>query len=130
MEYFWKCATLSLVAVVLIAQLRQQKDMGALLGMAACAMVLLGALRLFEPVVTLFRDLEELAGLDGNSLKILCKATGVGLAAEMAGCICADSGNGALAKAMRLLGTAAMLCLSIPMVEKLMGFVQEMVGAS
>lgn len=130
MEYFWKCVALSLVALVLSAQLRQQKDIGVLLGMAACAMVLLGALRLLEPVVTLFRDLEDLGGLDGNSLTILLKAAGVGLTAEIAACICTDGGNGALGKALRLMGTAAMLCLSIPMLEKLIGFIQEMVSAS
>lgn len=130
MEYFWKCAALGLTTVVLAAQLRQQKDIAVLLSMLACTMVLLGAIRLFEPVVTLLEELETLGNLDGGSLTILLKAAGLGLTSEIAGSICADSGSSALGKALRLLGTAAMLCCSVPMLEKLMEFVQEMVGAS
>lgn len=130
MEDFWKYAALSLVTVILAVQLKSKPDMATLLSLAACAMTAMGALRLFAPVVRLLGELETLGNLDGGSLTILLKAAGVGLTAEIAGAVCADAGCGSLAKAVRLLGTAAMLCLSVPMLEKLMEFVQEMIGAA
>ena len=130
MEDFWKYAALSLVTVILAAQLKSKPDMATLLSLAACAMAAMGALRLFAPVVRLLGELETVGNLDGGSLTILLKAAGVGLTAEIAGAVCADAGCGSLAKAVRLLGTAAMLCLSMPMLEKLMEFVQEMIGAA
>ena len=130
MEDFWKYAALSLVTVILAAQLKAKPDMAALLNLAACAMAAMGALRLFAPVVSLLGDLETLGDLDGGSLSLLLKAAGVRLTAEIAGAVCADAGCGSLAKAVRLLGTAAMLCLSVPMLEELMEFVQEMIGGA
>ena len=124
MEDFWKYAALSLVTVILAAQLKAKPDMAALLNLAACAMAAMGALGLFAPVVSLLGD------LDRGSLTLLLKAAGVGLTAEIAGAVCADAGCGSLAKAVRLLGTAAMLCLSVPMLEELMEFVQEMIGGA
>ena len=46
----------------------------------------------------------------------------------MAGLVCADAGNAALAKMLRLLGTAAILCLSVPMFTALLECITEMVG--
>lgn len=130
MADFWKYAAMSLVTVIFAAQLKSKPDMAALLNLAACAMAAMGALRLFAPVVGLLGELEAMGDLDGGSLTILLKAAGVGLTAEIAGAVCADAGCGSLAKAVRLLGTAAMLCLSVPMLEKLMEFVREMIGAA
>ena len=130
MEDFWKYAALSLVTVILAAQLKAKPDMAALLNLAACAMAAMGALGLFAPVVSLLGDLETLGDLDRGSLTLLLKAAGVGLTAEIAGAVCADAGCGSLAKAVRLLGTAAMLCLSVPMLEELMEFVPEMIGGA
>ena len=114
MEDFWKYAAMSLVTVILAAQLKAKPDIAALLNLAACAMAAMGALGLFAPVVSLLGELETLGDLDRGSLALLLKAAGVGLTAEIAGAVCADAGCGSLAKAVRLLGTAAMLCLSVP----------------
>ena len=130
MEDFWKYAALSLVTVILASQLKTKPDMAALLNLAACAMAAMGALGLFAPVVSLLGELEALGDLDRGSLTLLLKAAGVGLTAEIAGAVCADTGCGSLAKAVRLLGTAAMLCLSVPMLEELMEFIQEMIGGA
>ena len=96
MEDFWKYAALSLVTVILAAQLKAKPDMAALLKLAACAMAARGALGLFAPVVSLLGELETLGDLDRGSLTLLLKAAGVGLTAEIAGAVCADAGCGSL----------------------------------
>ena len=129
MALFLKAAAGILLTVILLAQLRQ-KELSVLLSMAVCAMACCGALRLFEPVVELLEELEELTGLNEPFLVLLLKSAGIGLTAEVSASICADGGNGALAKVLRLLGSAAILCLSVPMLRTLMDLIQEMVGTS
>ena len=124
MELFLKCAAGVLVAVVLILALGR-KDLGLLLSMAVCAMTAMAAAELLEPVTALVETLEGLGGLDGGLVAILFKAVGVGLIADIAAMVCTDSGNSSLAKAVGLLGTAAVLWLSLPLFEALLSLIQE-----
>lgn len=131
MALFLKTAAGVLLTLVLLAELRrQEKDLALLLSMAVCAMVCLGAVSLMEPVVELLGELEALGELDGKFLELLLKSAGIGLTAEVSAAICADGGNAALGKVLRLLGSAAILCLSVPMFRTLMEVIQEMVGAA
>ena len=124
MELFLKCAGGVLVAVVLILTLGR-KDLGLLLSMAVCAMTAMAAAELLEPVTALVDTLESLGGLDGGSVAILFKAVGVGLITDIAAMVCTDSGNASMAKAVGLLGTAAVLWLSIPLFHGLLSLIQE-----
>lgn len=124
MELYLKCAAGVLVAVVLILALGR-KDLGLLLSMAVCAMTALTAAELLKPVTALVDTLEGLGGLDGDLVAILFKAVGIGLITEIASLVCSDSGNASLAKAVNLLGTAAVLWLSLPLFEALLSLIQE-----
>ena len=124
MELFLKCAAGVLVAVVLILALGR-KDLGLLLGMAVCAMTAMAAAELLEPVTALVDTLESLGGLDSSLVAILFKAVGVGLITDIAAMVCTDSGNASLAKAVGLLGTAAVLWLSLPLFEALRALIGE-----
>ena len=124
MELYLKCAAGVLVAVVLILALGR-KDLGLLLSMAVCAMTALTAAELLKPVTALVDTLEGLGGLDGDLVAILFKAVGIGLITEIASLVCTDSGNASLAKAVNLLGTAAVLWLSLPLFEALLSLIQE-----
>lgn len=127
MGLYWKTAAAVLLAVVLILTLRRQ-EMGLLLGMAVCAMAALAAVEYLQPVTELLRSLEELGGLDGPLVTILLKAVGIGLLTEIAGMVCADSGNASLGKALQLLGTAVILWMSIPLFTALLELIQEIMG--
>ena len=83
------------------------------------------AAELLEPVTALVETLEGLGGLDGGSVAILFKAVGVGLITDIAAMVCTDSGNASMAKAVGLLGTAAVLWLSLPLFEALLSLIQE-----
>lgn len=131
MALFLKVTAGCLLTVVLLTELKkQEKDMAVLLSMAVCAMAALAALHLLEPVLELLSDLEQLGNLNGEFLELLLKSAGIGLTAEVSAAICTDGGNAALGKVLRLLGSAAILCLSVPMLRVLMDFVQEMVGSA
>ena len=116
--YFKGAAGILLAAVLGLALQKQEKDLSAALTAAVIAMAAVLMLRLLEPVMDLRSD----------ALELLLKAAGIGLTAEVAGLVCADAGNAALAKMLRLLGTAAILCLSVPMFTALLECITEMVG--
>ena len=126
--YFKGAAGILLAAVLGLALKKQEKDLSAVLTAAVIAMAAMLMLRLLEPVLELLRQLEQVGNLRSDALELLLKAAGIGLTAEVAGLVCADAGNAALAKMLRLLGTAAILCLSVPMFTALLECITEMVG--
>ena len=125
--YFKGAAGILLAAVLGLALQKQEKDLSAALTAAVIAMAAVLMLRLLEPVLELLRQLEQVGNLRSDALELLLKAAGIGLTAEVAGLVCADAGNAALAKMLRLLGTAAILCLSVPMFTALLECITEMV---
>lgn len=127
-QYFKGAAGILLAAVLGLALQKQEKDLSAALTAAVIAMAAVLMLRLLEPVLELLRQLEQVGNLRSDALELLLKAAGIGLTAEVAGLVCADAGNAALAKMLRLLGTAAILCLSVPMFTALLECITEMVG--
>ena len=126
--YFKGAAGILLAAVLGLALQKQEKDLSAVFTAAVIAMAAVLMLRLLEPVLELLRQLEQVGNLRSDALELLLKAAGIGLTAEVAGLVCADAGNAALAKMLRLLGTAAILCLSVPMFTALLECITEMVG--
>lgn len=126
--YFKGAAGILLAAVLGLALQKQEKDLSAVLTAAVIAMAAVLMLRLLEPVTELLRQLEQVGNLRSDALELLLKAAGIGLTAEVAGLVCADAGNAALAKMLRLLGTAAILCLSVPTFTALLECITEMVG--
>ena len=107
---------------------KQSRDMSLLLTLAVCVLVCLGALEFLEPVMELLRELRRLGGLDGDAVSILLKAAGIGLLGELAGLICADCGEGAMGKALKLLSNAAILWLSLPLFRQIIAILGEVLA--
>lgn len=129
MTAFLQAAAGVLIAVVLCAVLsRQGKEITLLLSLAVCCMVLLAAAAYLEPVVALIGTLKDAAQLDGDLFGVILKAVGIGLIAELASLICADSGNGALGRAIEILAAAVILWLSVPLMTALLELVQRLAG--
>lgn len=129
MDSFWKATAAILLTVILILALgKQEKDISVLLGMAACCLVGVIAVSYLEPVVDLMRELGELGEVSGSTLGILMKAVGIALVSEIAGMLCSDSGSASLGKMLQMLGSAAILYLSIPIFRALLTLIQEILG--
>lgn len=129
MTVFAQACGLVLLALILILALSgHSRDMAALLALAACCMVAMVALRYLEPVLTFLEQLEALAGLDGDMVKILLKAVGIGMIAEIAGLVCADAGNASLGKTVQLLGSVVILYLTVPLFTSLINLMQQILG--
>lgn len=129
MELYWKALALILVAMLLeLAVKKQEKDYGVLLTVAVITMVSGAVFQLLKPVEDLLRQLRQVGNLDPENLALLLKAVGLGLSAEIGSLVCSDAGNEALGRMIRFLGTAAILCLSVPLFTALLSCVTEMVG--
>lgn len=131
MELFWKSLGVILTAALLELALRkQEKDLAVLLTVGVIAMAAAAAMQLLKPAQALLEELRALGNLKQESLTLLFKAAGLGLSSELGSLVCADAGNEALAKLIRFLGSAAIVCLSVPMFTALMDCIVEMVGVS
>lgn len=129
MDGFWKAAAAILLTVILaLAVGKQEKDLSVLLSMAVCCLAGAIAVSYLRPVVELVRELGELGEISGGTLEILMKAVGIALVSEIGGTVCSDAGNGSLGKMLQMVGSAAILCLSIPLFRSLLTLIQEILG--
>lgn len=129
MEGFWKATAAILLTIILIVAVgKQEKDISVLLGMAVCCLAGVIAISYLEPVVGLMWELGQLGEISGSTLGILMKAVGIALVSEIAGMLCSDSGSASLGKMLQMLGSAAILYLSIPIFRGLLTLIQEILG--
>lgn len=126
MSSFLQVVAGAMVAVVLGLSLSKQgKDIGLLLSMAVCTMVIVVAVGFLEPVLTFMEKLRTMGNLDADVIDTILKAVGIGIIAEIADMICTDSGNGALGKAIQILAGAVILWLSLPIMTSLIELVEK-----
>ena len=129
MDLFLKALAAALItAVIGLLLARQGKDQFLLLTLAACAMIGVAAFAYLEPVISFLHTLTEMTKLNTDLLAVILKSVGIGILGELAGLVCSDAGNAALAKTIQLLTTAVILWLSIPLFESLLDLVQAILG--
>ena len=126
MEEFIKAAGAVLVTLILGSLLSARyKAYGSILTMGVCTMILLLGLRVFAPVMEFLRQLEELAGLQSDIIKILLRVSGVGILSEIIVLLCNDSGNASLGHGIRTLSTGVVLWMSLPIFQALVDLIRQ-----
>ena len=129
MDTFVKATALALISAVLILIVgKRDKDIAMLLSLAAGCMLCVLALGYLEPVLAFVRRLQILGQLDSELTRVLLKAVGICLLAELAGMICADAGNTALAKVLQIVATGTVLWLSLPLFTALIDLIGNILG--
>ena len=124
MDVFIKTTAGAFFALVLIVTLsKQAKDLATLLSIGVCCMVGVIAFWYLQPIVNFLYTLQEKTGTDNRFFQILLKAAGVALLGETSSLICTDAGNSSLGKIIQTLSSAAILWLSLPLLEKLLDLV-------
>ena len=73
-------------------------------------------------------QLQTLGDLQPQWLSIMLKSVGIGLIVEIGGLICNDAGNSAMGKTLQVLGAAAVLWLSIPLINSLISLLEQILG--
>lgn len=126
MDIFLKAAGGVLIALVLYLVLSKQgKDVSLLLTVAVCCMVAAAAVNYLKPVIDFFETLQSIGQLDSGLLRIILRAVGIGLLAEITGLICTDAGNAALGKTLQLLACAVVLWMSVPLFTNIITLIEE-----
>ena len=126
--FFQTCGLVILCVILILALNGHSKDMALLLAMAAGCMAALAAMQYLEPVIRFIRELEELGGLDADSVTALLKVVGIGILSEIAALVCRDAGNASLGKTVQLLGSTVILALTVPLFSALLELIQKILG--
>lgn len=129
MDTFLRTAGAAVIALILgITLTPKSRDVGTVLSVAVCCMVITVGISYLEPVIAFLKQLEAVCDAGNGWLGVLLKAVGIGMVAEIAALICADAGNSSMGKALELLAGAVILWLSIPIFTAFMDLLKEIVG--
>ena len=129
MSTILKAISICLVTVVLWITLSSyNKNAALLLSLCACCGILIPAYEYISPVMQYFKELQQNFGWDDSALQTVFRAAGIGILSELAALICTDAGNASIAKAIRILSTACIMWLSLPMFRTLMELVEGIMG--
>ena len=128
-EFLKITAAVLITAILCIVLHRQNMDLAIVLTIAVCCMVVITSMSYLRPVLQFFNTLIALGNLDHELLTILLKVMGIGLLSQIATLVCVDAGNQSLGKALQIMTTAAILCISVPILEQMVSLIEDILGA-
>lgn len=129
MDIFLKAVTCAMIAAVFCLVLgKRDKDMAAMLSIAACCLILVLVIRYLEQLLSFFYQLQRLADLDEQMLQILLKCVAIGVTAHFAELICKDFGHEALGKTLQFLASVLIIVSSLPVLEALLEQIGKVLG--
>ncbi len=119
----------ALCALAAILMLRGQKsEFAGYVSLGASVILLGAALTAFLPITEYIKSVA--AGTEfGGYLETVIKALGITLCVQFAAEICRDSGEGALASKLELIGKAEVLVLCMPVVGDLIELAAKLMNA-
>lgn len=113
---------------MLSAVLRQyNREYGLYISLAACALILGAVLSAVHPLLNLINELREAAGIDSAYVAALLKALAVCFMTTLASDCCRDGGEAAIAQKIDFAGRIAVLLISVPLFEKLLGIIKDLI---
>ena len=129
MDIFLKVTAGILITAILgLVLARQGADISLMLSICVCCMVVAAAVSYLQPVLDFAYRLIQMGQLDNELLNILLKVVGIGLTSQIAGFICEDAGNKSLGKALQIITTAVILCISVPLLEEVLSLIETVLG--
>lgn len=129
MTVYLQAVALVLVGVILVLVVgRTNRDMSVLLSLAICTVLCIAASGYIGELIDFLGAIQTMGGLDRDFLSVLLKCAGIGYLAELAGLVCQDAGESAMAKALQILANAAVLFLSLPLMRQMLELLEEVLG--
>lgn len=114
-------AGVGLVAAAAAVLLKQYKpEYAMLVSLAAAALIFGWILVDLIPAFSVMRELMERAALSSEVVKILIKVLGVCCLCELAGQVCREAGQLAIASKIDLAGKVTILLLALPLFRELL----------
>lgn len=109
--------TAALAAIIVLKNVRS--EYAFFLKLAVLLLIGVPVVGLAAEAISQLQALSAQAGIDSDVLKLLVKALGICLTAQLAANLCQDSGESALASAVELLGRGAILLMALPLAAQL-----------
>ncbi|MCD7768271.1 MAG: stage III sporulation AC/AD family protein [Oscillospiraceae bacterium] len=127
MEFVAPVAAAALLATAVCLLLRRSNaELLVPLAAAVCVFALYAVSVLLGPVLELLQDARALSGLSDAYFLPVLKCVVIGLLAHFAANLCRDGGQGAMACAVELCGTAAAIYVSLPLLRTLLGLLERL----
>lgn len=116
------------VAAALCAVVVRQKtpELAALLGLAACALLLWNTLPMLETIRDVLNELAALAELSPTVLRPMVQTVGLAVVTKLASSLCRDAGEGGVASFLEVAGGAAAVLVALPLLKMVLQLVQEL----
>lgn len=118
-----------MTVILSVLLLKEGKVYALLLSLVVCVMILLVAATYLQPIFSFLERLTQIGDIHSNLLSFLLKIVGVGLLSQIAGAICAESGNVSLMKALQIATTATILWITLPLLEELLTLIENVLEA-
>jgi len=129
MDVFIKAVSCILISLILWLCLeRNGKDISVLFSLAVCVITLFLAASMFKPIIQLVEKLRELGNINKEYIKVILKVVGIGLISEIISLICKDVGNESLGKVLQILSTILILVISVPIFDKLLDLLNNILS--
>lgn len=129
MNVFLKtCAGVLIALILWLCLNKNNKDIAVLLSVTVCVTVLIAAISFLQPVTEFITKIQKIGNLDTSLVAVVLKAVGIGLISEICGLVCKDAGNESVGKVIQTMATAVILWMSIPVFEKLLTLLDEILG--
>ncbi|MBR7082078.1 MAG: stage III sporulation protein AD [Oscillospiraceae bacterium] len=128
MEFLLKAMLLAGVSSVLgLAIKKNSPEIAMLLVIAASCAVLAAAASVIGRLADFLRSLSDTAGVSAQSISIVLKTVGIGIAAKIASDVCRDAGHSAAAASVELLGSAASLYVALPLMQAVLKMIGSLI---
>lgn len=123
-----KAAAIGIAGAIMALLLKKSApELGFALSLAISLLAAgLGA-GILEELTEVLKLAREQTGLSAAVVSPVFKCVGIGVVTRMSADICKDAGQGAVASAVELCGTACALAAALPLVRSLLQMVGEMV---
>lgn len=107
---------------------RENRVLSSVLTVSAVCMLMLAAVNMLNPVITLIDDLQASAGIDIRYSEILFKSLGVCYVTQLSSDCCRDCGENALANSAELIGKISVVLISVPLLSACVGIINSLLG--
>lgn len=127
MEIGLKIAAAGIIAALCAAMVkRSEREIGLVLGLGAVGIILTVGMSAFSDVLELIGELGEAAELSPAVAAPVIKTVGVAILTQISAAFCRDAGEGGIASAVELGGTALALSLTLPLLRAVLSTLLEL----
>ena len=118
----------AIAAAALSVILRQyNKEYSLYISLAVSIIIFLAIIGSITPVVELIQELSSFSKIEPQYLSSLLKALSISYITQLASDCCKDSGENAIASKIDLAGKIAILLISVPLFDAIIGIVKDLI---